>query len=65
MYDLELEDTPENNVCFDKSWHEVTQDDIKVLAQRLEEEQGGHVFHKKIDWNVTTPWIELKESGPL
>ena len=65
MYDLELEDTSENNVCFDKPWSEVTPDDIKVLSQRLEEEQGGHIFHKKVDWNVITPWIELKEDGPL
>ena len=65
MYDLETEDTPENNVCFDKPWSEVTSDDIKVLAQRLEEEQGGHIFHKKIDWSVTTPWIEIKGDGPL
>lgn len=65
MYDLELEDSPQNNVCFDKSWSEVTPDDIRELAQRLEEEQGGHIFHKKIDWNVVTPWVELKTEGPL
>ena len=65
MYDLETEDTPENNVCFDKPWSEVTSDDIKVFAQRLEEEQGGHIFHRKIDWSVTTPWIEIKGDGPL
>ncbi len=65
MYDLNKEDTPENNVCFDKKWSEVTPDDVKVLAQRLEEEKGGHIFHKKVDWNDQTPWIELTQEGPL
>lgn len=65
MYNLDNEDTSENNVCFEKPWSEVTEDDIKVFAQRLEEEKGGHIFHQKVDWNVETPWIELKKSGPL
>jgi len=65
MYNLDTEDTAENNVCFDKPWSEVTDDDIKVLAQRLEEEKGGHIFHQKVDWNVKVPWIELVKEGPL
>ena len=65
MYDLDSEDSAENNVCFDKPWSEVTEDDIRVLAQRLEEEKGGHIFHQKVDWNVQTPWIELKNKGPM
>ena len=65
MYDLDTEDTAENNVCFNKPWSDVTSDDIKVLAQRLEEEKGGHIFHQKVDWNVEVPWIELKAKGPI
>ena len=65
MYNLDTEDTADNNVCFDKPWSEVTEDDIKVFAQRLEEEKGGHIFHQKVDWNVKIPWIELKKGGPL
>jgi glycosyltransferase involved in cell wall biosynthesis len=65
MYDLDTEDTAENNVCFDKPWAEVTEDDIKVLAQRLEEEKGGHIFHNKVDWSVEVPSIELRRKGPL
>ena len=65
MYNLDTEDTAENNVCFDKPWSEVTEDDIKILAQRLEEEKGGHIFHKKVDWSEKVPWIELAKSGPL
>ena len=65
MYDLDTEDTPENNVCFDKPWSEVTSDDIKAFAQRLEEEKGGHIFHQKVDWNKSVPYVELKKDGPL
>ena len=65
MYNLDTEDTAENNVCFDKPWAEVTEDDIKILAQRLEEEKGGHIFHKKVDWNVEVPSICLTKRGPL
>jgi hypothetical protein len=65
MYDLDTEDTAENNVCFDKSWSEVTEDDIKVFSQRLEEEKGGHIFHSKVDWSVNVPSIELTRPGPI
>ena len=65
MYNLDTDDTAENNVCFDKPWSEVTEDDIKVLSQRLEEEKGGHIFHRKVDWNVKVPWIELERKGPI
>ena len=65
MYNLNTEDTAENNVCFDKPWSEVTEDDIKVFSQKLEEEKGGHIFHKKVDWSVKVPWIELEQGGPL
>ena len=65
MYNLDTDDTAENNVCFDKPWSEVTEDDVKVLSQRLEEEKGGHIFHRKVDWNVKVPWIELERKGPI
>ena len=65
MYNLDTQDIAENNVCFNKPWSEVTEDDIKVLAQRLEEEKGGHIFHQKVDWSVRVPWIELNNKGPL
>ena len=65
MYNQNLEDTAENNVCFDKPWADVTKDDIDALAQRLEEEKGGHIFHEKVDWNAKVPWIEINKEGPL
>lgn len=65
MYDLDTEDTAENNVCFDKPWSDVTPSDIKDFAHRLEVEKGGHIFHQKVDWSKTVPHIQLKRGGPL
>lgn len=65
MYDLDTEDTAENNVCFDKPWSEVTEEDIKELASKLESEKGGHIFHEKIDWDKHVPHIQIKMPGPL
>jgi hypothetical protein len=65
MYDLDEEDTPENNVCFDKSWSDVSDEDIVGLATRLQKEKGGHIFHSKIDWNVSVPSIKINIEGPL
>ena len=65
MYNLDTKDTAENNVCFDKPWSEVTEDDIKVFSQRLEEEKGGHIFHQKVDWNVEVPCIAITKEGPI
>ena len=35
----------------------MTEDDKKVFSQKLEEEIGGHIFHKKVDWDVKVPSI--------
>lgn len=58
LYDIRQDDTAENNMFFDKPWAEVTDEDIKKLASRLSNELGGHIFHKKIDWQVKVPHIE-------
>jgi len=65
MYNLDTEDTAENNVCFDKPWSSVTEEDIKKLAQNLEEKTGGHIFHTKINWDNSTPSVSLEISGPI
>jgi glycosyltransferase involved in cell wall biosynthesis len=57
LYDIRQEDTAENNMFFDKPWRDVTEDEIKSLAQRLSNELGGHVFHTKINWNRKAPHI--------
>ena len=59
LYNIEQDDTAENNMFFDKTWSEVTDNDISKLAKRLAEETGGHVFHSKVDWANPTPYIEL------
>jgi hypothetical protein len=59
LYDLQQEDTAENNMFFDKPWAEVTDAEITDLAQKLAKKTGGHVFHAKIDWNKTTPSITI------
>jgi len=60
LYNIEQEDTPENNMFFDKSWSEVTENEIKLLGIKLAAKLGGHVFHSKIDWTKPTPWLKLK-----
>lgn len=57
LYNIKQEDTAENNMFFDKPWSEVTDDEINQLANRLANETGGHVFHSKVDWSKTTPYI--------
>ena len=61
LYDIQQEDTPENNMFFDKSWKDVSDEEIKDLADRLAKEKGGWIFHRKIDWNVKVPHIVLQE----
>ena len=61
LYDIKQEDTPENNMFFDKKWSEVTDEEIKELAERLKNETGGHVFHRKIDFSSPTPFVRINE----
>ena len=64
LYDIEQEDTAENNMFFQKSWSEVTEEDISSLADRLASEMGGWVFHSPVDFNNPTPFIVLDRSQP-
>ncbi len=64
LYNIEQEDTAENNMFFDKPWSEVTDEEIKDLSVRLEAELGGWVFHSKVNFNTPTPHISLKSVGP-
>ena len=61
LYDIQQEDTAENNMFFDKAWSEVSEEEIDELGARLAAEFGGHVFHSKVDWSRPTPWIEWEE----
>lgn len=55
LYNIRQEDTPENNMFFDKRWDQVSDQEIDDLASTLEEKMGGWIFHRKIDWNNPTP----------
>ena len=35
LYDIEQEDTPENNMFFNKKWSDVTESEIEDLANKL------------------------------
>lgn len=61
LYDIRQQDTPENNMFFDKKWADVSDEEIRELAQRLESEMGGWIFHRKIDWNAKVPHIDIPE----
>jgi len=59
MYNISQDDTSENNMFFDKPWSEVSDDEIKHLAEELKNKTGGWIFHKKIDFTTPTPSIKI------
>jgi len=64
IYNKIMDDTPENNMFFDKSWKDVTDTEISELASRLEEDLGGWIFHRKVDFEQKTPWVKIQRSHP-
>lgn len=64
LFDIKTDDTAENNMFFDKPWSQVSDEEIKTLAQKLSTEMGGWIFHKKIDFSKPTPSIVLKSKEP-
>ena len=64
LYNMEQEDTPENNMFFGRSWSEVTEEDIDTLASRLSDEMGGWVFHTLVDFDKPTPHISSDREEP-
>lgn len=61
MYNIVQDDTPENNMFFDKTWEDVTEEEIKDLAIKLEKDLGGWIFHRKIDWSTPTPSVVISD----
>ena len=49
---------------FDKSWSEVTDDEIDALADELARTKGGWVFHRKLDRNEMTLAMKCKVLPP-
>lgn len=64
LYNQSQEDTPSNNMFFNKKWSEVTDDEIKSLAQKMKEKMGGWIFHSKIDFSKPTPWVKIEKDQP-
>jgi glycosyltransferase involved in cell wall biosynthesis len=64
LYNIDQEDTSENNMFFDKPWSEVSDEEIKEMATKLEEKLGGWIFHSKVDFNNPTPHISIEKPGP-
>jgi glycosyltransferase involved in cell wall biosynthesis len=61
LYDIQQEDTAENNMFFDKSWKDVDDKEIDTLADKLESELGGWIFHSKVDFSRPTPWLSVND----
>ena len=64
LFDIKQEDSPENNMFFNKSWKDVTDKEIDDMTNKLEEEMGGWIFHRKVDFNKPTPSIRLNRAHP-
>jgi len=64
LYNIEQQDTIDNNMFFDKKWSDVSEDDIRNLAKQLKEKMGGWIFHKKIDFEKTTPHAFIERDEP-
>lgn len=60
MFNKKQEDTPENNMFFDKCWADVSDSEIHELAQKMSDNMGGWIFHAKIDFSKPTPWVVLQ-----
>lgn len=64
MYNQKQDDTAENNMFFDKPWSDVTDEEIEDVAIRLEDEMGGWIFHRKVNWDAKTAHIECTKEHP-
>lgn len=64
LYNKTQNDVIENNMFFDKPWSEVSDEEIKNIALRMESEMGGWIFHNRIDFNKPTPHVRIKRDQP-
>lgn len=64
LYDIEQEDTAENNMFFNKRWVDVSDNDITELAVIMATKTGGHVFHSKFDVNTPSPYVTINKEMP-
>lgn len=64
LFNNPQEDTAENNKFFDKPWSQVTDAEIKDLAQKMKDKLGGWIFHTRVDFSKPTPWIRTTKEQP-
>ena len=64
LYNIEQEDTAENNMFFDAPWSDVSEEQITKLAQELSDKMGGWVFHSKVKLDNPTPHLNLEVTQP-
>ena len=64
LYNIQQEDTAENNMFFGRPWAEVTDDDIEALSQKLADELGGWIFHSPVNFEKPTPHVTLSRKQP-
>ena len=62
LYDIKQEDVPENNMFFDKSWSDVSEDEIEELATRLSSDMGGWIFHSRVDFEKKEITLNQQEA---
>jgi len=65
LYNIEQEDTSENNMFFDKAWSEVSDEEIDSLAVELKEKMGGWIFHSRVDFSTPTPSMKISRTEPM
>ncbi len=49
---------------FDKCWSEVSDEEIVNLAEKMNNELGGWIFHNRIDFSRPTPWYKIESGHP-
>jgi glycosyltransferase involved in cell wall biosynthesis len=64
LYDIKQDDSPENNMFFQKSWSAVTEEEILEMSSRLADEMGGWIFHSPVDFDKPTPHLVIERSQP-
>ena len=64
LYNIEQEDTPENNMFFQRSWSDISDEDITAMATKLADELGGWVFHSPVNFETQVPHVTLDTTHP-
>ena len=64
LYNIEQNDSAENNMFFQRPWADINDDDITSLASKLADELGGWVFHSPVNFETEVPHVTLDTTHP-